>query len=326
MLLAAALLVLRDPWLWPFSTDSVWNMPIGSSARYAPVEIPKPGYCGIDHERFFRLKAGDPEREIRSPSDWGKRWPGDKALGKMPVPDDLIVPDAKPPSTPNECSAFLMPDGHSLVQLEPTCRLEKGGPIIGWPRFGEDLYGKGLYGTHWGSGLSALGGSVRRGELTGTAPLHHAIKLNLWGKYLAFVGKTPGYRWPADRADNGASSDYRGRDPQLVMGSLLALPPGLSADGLGLTTPVGRKLFRVLQDYGAYVSDSSGWAAIDLCAEFGVEDEVRKATGLSLSSNAGPLYDDQVRLYRALKVVANNGPEAVGGGGKPRRPLAPPLR
>ena len=325
MLALIAVVALRDPWLWPFDARSVWNVPIGDGARYESVSLPKPGFCGVDHERFYRLKASDPIREIREPSDWGKRWPGGKALASMPVPDGLLVPDAKPPSTPNECAAFLMPDGRTLVQLEPTCRVEPSGPIVGYPRFGEDLYGIGIYGTHWGSGLSALGGSVRRGELTGPGPIRHAIKLNLWGRWLAYQGSTPGYRWPADRADGAAKTAYKGGNPKLVMGSLLALPPRLTAKDLGLTTEVGGKLFHALQDYGAYVSDDSGWDAVDLCAEVGVEDEVKARYGFDLAGGSGALYDDKVRLIRALEVVDNNGPASVGGGGKPRRPLAPPL-
>jgi hypothetical protein len=329
MLVAVAvLLATRDPWLWPFDSRSIWNVPIGSEARYEPANLPKPGYCGIDHERFFKLSKGDPVREIYPPSTWGKRWPGDRnrLLGRMPVPDDLIIPDAKPPDTPNECTAFLMPDGRTIKQLEPTCRLERGGPIVGWPREDQDLYGMGLYGTHWGSGLSTLGGSVRLGELTGKAPIHHAIKLNLWGKWLAYQGATPGFRWPADRHDDGADKLYLGKNPKLAMGSLLALPPSATPQKLGITTEVGRKLFHALQDYGAYVSDDSAWDDVDLCAELGVEDEVKSKYGLELSGKKGPLYDDRARLVQALMIVDNNGPNSVGGGGKPRRPLAPPLR
>jgi hypothetical protein len=244
----------------------------------------------------------------------------------MPVPDDLFIPDALPPSTPNECSAFLSSDGHTLIQLEPTCRIDAKGPIVGYPRTGEDLYGMGILGTHWGSGLSALGGSIRSGELTDTVPIHHALKLNLWGKWLAYEGKTPGYRWPADRADGYAKTGYQGHNPNLVMGSLLALPPDLTTKALGITTKVGEKLFHALQDYGAYVSDDSGWDAIDLCAEQGVADQVDARYAEKLSGNTGAFYEDEVRLFRALKVVSNNNPGSVGGGGAPRRSLAPPLR
>jgi hypothetical protein len=39
----------------------------------------------------------------------------------------------------------------------------------------------------------------------------------------------------------------------------------------------------------------------------------------------GPLYDDLLRVFQALHIVTNNGPESVGGGGTPRKPPAPPL-
>ena len=29
----------RDPWLWPFASDSVWNMPIGSGANLTTVPV-----------------------------------------------------------------------------------------------------------------------------------------------------------------------------------------------------------------------------------------------------------------------------------------------
>lgn len=325
MLLALLALGIRDPWLQPFDSKSIWNLPIGSGARYEAIDLPRPEYAGVDHERFFRLKPSDPVREIREPSAWDKRWPGGKVLGTMPVPDDLVIPDAKPPSTPNECSAFLMPDGRTLIQLEPTCRVERGGPIVGYPRIGEDLYGMGLYGTHWGSGLSAIGGSIRKGELTGSAPIRHAIKLNLWGKWLAYQGATPGFRWPADRADAAAKNTYGGKNPKLMMGALLALPPSATTKSLGVTTDVGRRLFAALQDYGAYVSDDSGWNAIDLCAEVGVQEEVQARYNLELPGNRDGLFEDKARIFRALHVVDNNGPKSVGGGGKSRRPLAPPL-
>ncbi len=40
-----------------------------------------------------------------------------------------------------------------------------------------DLYGDGAYGAHWGSGLSALGGSIHLGELLSPEPMRHALKV-----------------------------------------------------------------------------------------------------------------------------------------------------
>jgi len=318
----------RDPWLWPFSRDSIWNLPIGSKAEYIPAGLTPSKYVGVDREQFIRLKSSDPMRQIFAPSGWNQRWPGDrtKPLGTMPVPDDLIIPDAHPPETPNACTAFLAPDGRTIYQLEPTCRLEKGGPIVGYPRESQDLIGPGIYGTHWGSGLSTIGGSIRLGELTSPEPIHHAIKINIWGQRLNYSEIGKGFRWPADRSDNGASKSYQGKNPRLVMGSQLALKPDLTPSAIGIKSLVGKKLFAALQDYGAYVSDDSGWDDYDLCMEAGVEEEVRRQTSLSVSGSSGEYFEDMMRLVMHLSIVDNNTPTTIGGGGVRRRPLAPPFR
>ena len=331
--LAAADPTERDPWTWPYDNTSIWNMPIGSDARYVPANLPAAFATGSDDERHIRLTASDPVREIYPPSSWETRWPGDQTFPyregvkwRMPVPNALIVPDAAPGSTPNECSSFLMPNGREVRQLEPTCRLQAGAHIVGWPQEPQDLYGQGILGSHYGSGLATLGGSIRLGELTSGTPLRHAIKLNVWGKYLYYDQTAQlGYRWPAESHDSYAPVSYLGANPSLRMGALLALPPNTTPTGLGLTTVVGRTLFAAMQDYGAYIVDDSGWDAHDLSCERGVIEEVRTRYGLELGSESGALHDDINRLVRALQIVDNNTPTTIGGGGTPRRPLAPPL-
>lgn len=317
----------RDPWIWPFSSDSIWNLPLGSRAEYVPAGLTPSRYVGVDRELLYKLKSSDPVRPIYAPSGWNRRWPGDRtrALGTMPVPDDLLIPDAHPPNTPNACTAFLAPDGRTLYQLEPTCRMEKGGPIVGYPRETQDIFGPGLYGTHWGSGLSTLGGSIRLGELTNPEPIHHVIKINIWGQRLFYSESIKGFRWPADRCDNGAITSYKGKNPRLVMGTLLALQPDLTPNGIGIKTSVGKKLFAVLQNFGAYISDDSGWDDYDFCMEAGVEEEVNSKAGLSISTSSGPYFEDVMRIVTHLSIVDNNAPTSIGGGGARRRPLAPRL-
>jgi len=295
---------------------------------YVPAGLTPSRYIGVDRELLYKLKSIDPLRQIFAPSSWNKRWPGDrsKPLGTMPVPDDLIIPDAHPPETPNACTALLAADGKTLYQLEPACRLDRGGPIVGYPRETQDLFGPGIKGTHWGSGFSTLGGSLRLGELTSLEPIRHAIKINIWGQRLFYSDSVKGFRWPADRCDDGASKLYQGKNPRLVMGTLLALRPDLTPSQIGIQTSVGKKLFAVLQDFGAYVSDDSGWDDYDLCAEAGVEEEVRDKTGLALSSNSGKFFEDMMQLVTHLSIVDNNEPTSIGGGGNRRRPPAPPLK
>lgn len=46
--------------------------------------------------------------------------------------------------------------------------------------------------------------------------------------------------------------------------------------------------------------------------------------GYNLSTGGGAFYNDLTKLFKALHVISNNGPNSVGGG-TPRVPLAPPI-
>ncbi len=323
--------ITRDKFLQPFSSTSVWNMPIGSNAQYIPAGIDKAGYGGVDQEYFYKLKAEDPYRPVYVPGAWGEgRCTGTKSMELwLPIPDDLIVPDAttQPYSTPNNASAFLMPDGKTLVQLEPLARCQRGGSIYGWPYYPNiDIYGEGIGGAHFGSGLSAIGGSVRKRELTSNQPIRHALKVLLWGeKYYYYSGSNPGHRWPADRADANAAKQYHGKNPALMQGALLAIHPSQTEESLNLQTPAAKKIFHALQDYGAYVVDDAGWDAHYLAVERGVVDEFRKTFGYDFEGTRGQFHDDFMKLFQALQIVDNNTANSVGGGGIRRAALAPPI-
>jgi hypothetical protein len=322
----------RDPWLQPFASDSIWNMPIGSKAVYQPAKIEKAGYLGADREYFYKLKASDPKRPVYGPGNFGPgRCTGKQYMGiSLPIPNNLIVPDAtsNPYSTPNNASAFLMPDGKTIEQFQPLARCEPGGNVYGWrnPWGGVSIYGNGIKGTHFGSGLSAIGGSIRLGELTSDRPIPHALKVNIWGeKYLYYSPKVKGFRWPADRADSYAAERYRGKNPKLVQGTLLAIPPRIAQASLKLQTPTGKKLFRALQNYGAYVVDDANWNAHYLAVENGVPEEFRKKYGYDFEGDRNPFYEDVMKLFQVLSIVDNNRPTNIGGGGKKRVALAPAI-
>lgn len=322
----------RDPWLWPFATDSIWNTPIGDQAVYVPAQIGPAEWIEGEDERLVKLTAGLPERPLYAPGGWETRAQGTQPTGpsprtSLPLPDDFIVPDARQGWTPNNCMAFLLPDGRSLVQLGPVARPTAGGPIYGYCWDGVDLYGDGIKGSHGGSGLSAIGGTIRLGELTGEAPIRHALKLLTWCKpWVAYrQDDTPGYRWPALRADGYADAEsYAGKVPELEMGALLAIPPTVREADLQLQTEAGLKLFAALRDYGGYLVDDSAWSCHSVAMETGVKDELKQRYDITLGANRGPYCDDINALFGALCVVDNNAPDRIGGGGQPRVPLAPP--
>ena len=67
--------------------------------------------------------------------------------------------------------------------------------------------------------------------------------------------------------------------------------------------------------------------------EDGVDDEMMKKYGVSLTGQLGNEPSDNQRKYSAdmeklflsLKIVKNNTKDSIGGGGTPRVPLAPDL-
>ena len=326
----------RNKQTWPFACNSIWNMPVGSGAKYVDAYIGSK-YIGVDTDWFVPTQENDPSVPAYMITTWGAgrctgttpqqqaQW-HPEAGQPVKVPYNFIVPDATAGGTPNNSSAFLMPDGKTLVSFNGTARCQQGGPLYGnW--FGlSDIYGDGIAGGHGGSAMSSIGGSIRKGELLNDTPIHHALKIDIWGNWLHYspTSPTPGRRWPAILADGGAANQYKGSNPALVMGSLLAIPPNATAQSLGLTTKTGKKLFQALQDYGAYVVDDSGWDYNYLCIERSAAQEYEKVSGHSLDSDAA-FQSDFAKIVAAVKVVDNNGPNSIGGGGEPRQPFAPPI-
>jgi hypothetical protein len=310
----------RDPWMRPFASTSIWNTPIGSGAEYEDAGLPAPPSVRLDPVILRRLSGDHPERPLVEPGSWEDRCSGTVLTGQsVPIPDDLIIDDADDDSTPNNVAALLLPDGRTLVNTNAVARCDPGGPIFGYqtgdPAIDRtDLYGDGRFGSHGASRLSGIGGAIRPGELSGDAPVQHALDLLVWAEYLHWDGH--GYRWPAAAADSYAASSYTGSNPEVQMGSLLAIPPETTAAALGVSTPVGLKLFGAMQDYGGYVTDDSAWDANYLSVDH---------AAVGTFQWGGAEQADMKRIIDAAHVVVNNGPSSIGGGGTPRRPLLPEL-
>lgn len=95
----------------------------------------------------------------------------------------------------NNAGAILLPDGESLLQIQPLYRapatpptLQADMPVVGWWHAGVpqqypwviNITGDGALGAHGGSGLSSIGGTIRLGEMLRPGPIQHALKLELW--------------------------------------------------------------------------------------------------------------------------------------------------
>jgi hypothetical protein len=356
----------RDPWLEPFSPASIWNLPLGNRAKYVTQGyggtgvLPAEDSVTADAELHYKEKASDPSRTLYAPGSFIKRCDGTRFQNENPnvtpalrVPDDFIVPDAvgtpgEPGfSSPNNVATFLRPNGYDLFQLEPLARCVVGGPVYGFynPQNPiQNIFGLGLYGTHFGSGLSGFGGSIRYGELTSNTPIRHALKLNIYGrKYLAYNDDgTRGFRWPADRADAyaGGTDGYCSLEPcksnplrGLEMGALLAIPQGITPESLGLKTEPAKKMFYALQTYGTYIVDDSfftthAWSVVDnALGEFQETYGFDFAQSKFSSGPAKDWYDDQMKLITALALIDDSSPATPGGAGgvNRRAPFASPF-
>ena len=291
--------VLREAWKWPFASTSPWNMPIGSGAQFAATSDPRTASlldgrsspwvnAGTYSHPIYRARSTDPMATFR-------RSGHDDVTYRVPL-------DARAADGGDQHLHVVDPAGR---YVDESWNTEGSHPsFTTGHHVRTDLYGPGVgEGGVRAYGGSAIGGLIRQWELD-AGSIRHALALAVDGFQLR-----RGPVWPATTEDGNASSSYSGNLP---MGSLVAIPGSVDVNRLGLTSS-GLVVARALQDYGAYVVDRSG--AFTFYAEPSTEG----------SAALRELRRDVAALRAQLRVVTNNGPGSVGGGGIPRAPLAPSL-
>jgi hypothetical protein len=335
----------RDPLVQPFATTSIWNMPVGSAAVYVPAGIkPATGTSLEADDDVIVLTPTAPSTDIYvNTADWDptkSRCPVEGALlFAAPMPSDFVVPDPMQ-QTPNSGLAVLLEDHRTIKQTQPFARCTAAEAGTSHYDFAdEDLYGAGIGGAHGGSGLSAIGGTLRLGELRPNgAPPRHALKFELYAadNYYNDGQQADCSRWPASGCDgyfnaSGNALKYGGTNPALRPGSLLALSTSVSIPSLGLKTMPAQLIAWTLQNYGAYLVDDTAWSAYAVCVENGAagsfEAQFQADWGFSIDTDGttDAFAQDMQTLISALSVVNNNTASSVGGGGTPLQALALPL-
>lgn len=319
----------RDASLWPFDKYSPWNVPIGSKAQYVDTQINMSGkFMDVEGE-LVMLDKNAPLRTLHAGDGGGEQWWPDAACntgltnrGSVHVPDGYVVPNpssGEDGSLPNRAGGALKSDGKTIQEFQYATRCSSTGPVTaGAFRTTYDIFGKGIptnasttspegYGAHGGSGLSAVGGALRRWEVSGTDPIRHALKMTVNVGVLSKCNG--GYRWPAITADygynqSGGQNEYFGPVCEFRMGSLAAIHPSVNCQTFA-TTPLGKRICQALQDYGAYIVDTGPrtWGAMTILGEYGTASSLR-ASG-----------DDIEKMFDNLYVVANNGADTPGGCG-----------
>eukprot|EP00658_Telonema_sp_P-2_P011827 TRINITY_DN1452_c0_g1_i21.p2 TRINITY_DN1452_c0_g1~~TRINITY_DN1452_c0_g1_i21.p2 ORF type:complete len:327 (-),score=66.63 TRINITY_DN1452_c0_g1_i21:1985-2965(-) len=233
----------RDRFLEPFSSSSIWNTAVGSDAQFAAINLftagREPSQFHNDQDFFLLATADDPLADWVDQGDWG----GDdhcvvtgKVVATVPLPvqwssaSDCDPTGAHCRSVPgqpnNNAMGVLLPDNQTIVQMQPAYRCTPGGPLLA--RFGNStdgcpqqfpnvtsVFGDGALGSHGGSGLSGIGGTIRVGELVSANPIRHALKLELQHQWYygetklqpdsAYNGGRAQYLWPATGSDGGSN-------------------------------------------------------------------------------------------------------------------------
>ena len=338
----------RNAWQQPFASDSIWNMPIGGDAIYVPANLPAvPGNFTwaplpeIDAEKIVLRPLAPSTPVYYSSAGWSG---ADRCnatgtlLLSVPIPTDYVVKHNRV----NSSATFLAADGRTLLQTQPFTRCSAGASATSYAVMPPvDLYGDGIRGAHGGSGLSAIGGSLRVGELRpGSSAPRHALKVDVFAREVLYRCQSyrDCYRWPAWNADTYAVGFYgnisspNNGNAAMEMGALLAIPIYRNLGSLGLETEPARQLAWTLQNYGAYIVDDTYAPSFGISAEDGpdgsLRDQFKQDWGFDFeqrANSASAWVRDIKRLVQALSVVDNNGPTTIGGGGTPLQPLAPPL-
>jgi hypothetical protein len=298
----------RDAAHWPFASDSPWNTALGSEANYATIMSPK--FSPTKGANFNVSSWSIPVYTALPTDPWRSFFDADaptKIIAMLRTPTNA-APDTQADGT------LAVIDGAQAVEMWQARKLSNGN----WTASAAvltDLTGRGFYDSYHGiraGGMSALGGLIRRDELL-ALNIPHALAIAV--QPLALNRNAPGGKawvWPASWADGttnpGGSYSTGGN---LHMGSLLAIPPSVRLDTLGLS-PQGLAIARALQDYGAYISETGGGNVIYYA---------EPASADIVTTDGGELG----KLTPYLKVITHHTAVDIGGGGVRRANPAPPF-
>jgi hypothetical protein len=228
----------------PFTASSSWNTPIAQGAIYRKVGWPIAARFGVAWSSYspaiYTASNSDPVVSVQYPPGWG--YPGGIVNLRMPPDADGAV------GTDGELLAIDGGVVHNFWQFkrlnltEATARSYGATSVIagnGWGRASPFL----------GAGIVAAGSSQLAGMLiqaeTDRGEIAHALQISI-DMSLAKPG----------RIGEAISGDGHNPDGLVQEGQRLAIPPAVRMpQGL---SPLGQKVFRAYQRYGAFVIDVAG--------------------------------------------------------------------
>lgn len=299
----------RDPMLQPFSSASVWNVGIGSEARWS--------------------LANDPDTlDLHAPRTWinAGEWSMPFYIGTANDPlvtvvctDTLYTVPPQQIHIPAGAVPALPADGDRHMNF-----FDKTRPGFMWSYWG--CYGSTE--TGFTAGLGAVDniyadlpsdynfgiGTIRQWELD-AGIIRHALRLALPTSRTRSPGATwtQNIPWPMTHEDYFGPTKYTGN---VVFGATIGIPASIALRPLGLTRG-GLMLATALQNYGAMVRDT---ADADGPLLFFAEPSAEGSSVLA------QMRKDLPKIQAVLRIMRNQSPQTVNGGGKPIVPEPLPLR
>ena len=294
--------------LWPFRHDSVWNLPVATTAQFeaatdtrtAALINPTGITAYVNWDTFShpvtQATLADPVASITDT--------GDSTRSAI-----TYVPAAAPIAAGTDGHMHIVtPDGRWCHENFGTTRVSSTAYNVSRHQR-SDLYGSGV-GPASGTrayGGSAIAGLIRTWEAT-AGVIRHALALALVNsqlKYTSGAASTDadgystllGYVYPATEQDGDSATAYTGQVP---MGSYLGIPGTVDITTLGLSAP-GLVVARALQQFGAYVVDRAGSMVI-------------YADPLCSSTFIGSVRGDMNAIRAQLRIVKNNSITTPNGG------------
>ena len=254
----------------PFSSNSIWKRPISKNAIYYDVSAAiwgnsslAPNRVSVEQVTLIYIDKSQLEVNIVKSKGWNMpkraQTRGEVLYTRRFAPNAGI--EVRYPSTANASFVIINPKTGIATEGSAGWR-EPGGDLITYydePRIHNiNLFGNGLSGT-LGSGLPAMGGLIRVGEINNG--INHSIAIAMGSKRFS---KNKHFVAPAWRADGFASNllnGYGGKNDRYTMGTLLAIPYSVDIDAIKWKTRQGYNLAKSSQKYGWYIIDSNdgGW-------------------------------------------------------------------
>ena len=292
---------------WPFSSDSPYNTSIGSAAAFATISSPAFSSSG---GAALNMQQWSIPVFVSSPSDPVRSF----YRGTTLIASGIHTPDSATPDSQSDGTLVVI-DGTKAIEMWQASKRSDGNWTASQTVV-TDLSGSNVYTGYHGiraGGMSVLGGLIRTDELANLDIEHAlAVAVDRSGLNKMVGGQAVGFVWPASWADGTSTpgANY-GTTGNLHMGSLLAIPPSVNINNLGLSAQ-GLALAKAMQNYGAYIVET-GSTNIAYYAEPAAASVAERGLGSQLA-----------KLTPYLQVVTNNGPNSVGGGGT-HLPAAPPI-